>query len=257
VVATFEATDALSGFAPSGSLTTTDTSTTSGEGLAITVGSPAFTDLAGNTVAAGTATSDGYNIDLSDPHDITWSGGPAQGGVYYFGFVPGAPTCDATDDVSGLASCVVSGYSSAVGGHTMIATATDNADRTATANRSYTVSNWTLRGFYQPVDMSGVMNTVKNGSTVPLKWEMFAGSTELTDVAYVSSVKAMQVTCSTAPEDLVEETVTATGGTVLRYDSTGGQFIYNWQTPKKPGNCYRVTMTALDGSAISALFKLK
>jgi hypothetical protein len=232
-------------------------STTSCEGLAVTVGSPAFTDWAGNTTAANNETSAAYKIDLTDPYGITWSGGPAAGGTYYFGFVPSAPTCTASDALSGLASCVVSGWDDSVGGHTMTATATDNADRTATATRSYSVNAWTLHGFYQPVDMNGVWNTVKNGSTVPLKWEMFAGSTELTDVALVKSVTTALVACSSGTEDAVEETATATGATVLRYDSTGGQFIYNWQTPKQPGKCYRATMTAMDGSKISALFKLK
>ena len=51
--------------------------------------------------------------------------------------------------------------------------------------------------------------------------------------------------------------LTTTGGTTLRYDSVAGQFIQNWQTPKKPGACYTVTMTTLDRSSISANFKLK
>ena len=37
-----------------------------------------------------------------------------------------------------------------------------------------------MSGYYQPVDMNGVWNTVKGGSTVPLKFELFAGTTELT-----------------------------------------------------------------------------
>jgi AraC-like DNA-binding protein len=49
----------------------------------------------------------------------------------------------------------------------------------------------------------------------------------------------------------------ATGGTSLRYDTTGGQFIYNWQTPKKAGSCYLVTVSMIDGSSLSAHFKLK
>jgi hypothetical protein len=106
------------------------------------------------------------------------------------------------------------------------------------------------------VDMSGVLNTVKNGSTVPLKFELFAGATELTSTADVKSLTATQITCDTSnPIDDIE--VTATGGTSLRYDASGGQFIYNWQTPKKPGTCYRVTMTTQDGSTLVALFKLK
>jgi len=91
---------------------------------------------------------------------------------------------------------------------------------------------------------------------VPLKFEVFAGATELTSTSAVKSFVQTRVVCSsTAPIDEVE--VTTTGGTTLRYDLTGGQFIQNWQTPKTPGVCYRVTMTTQDGSTLSALFKLK
>jgi hypothetical protein len=123
-----------------------------------------------------------------------------------------------------------------------------------TAN--FTIAAWTLNGFYQPVDMSGVYNTVKGGSTVPLKFEIFAGGTELTTVSSVKTFVQTQITCSgTALFDDIE--LTTTGGTSLRYDSTGGQFIQNWQTPKTAGACYKVTMTTQDGSPLVAYFKLK
>lgn len=154
--------------------------------------------------------------------------------------------------------CTVSGYSTAVGTHTLTATATDAAGNTATESRSYTVAAWTLKGFYQPVDMNGVWNTVKNGSTVPFKFEVFAGSTELTATTVVSSFTAVQVQCGSgsAIEDAIEE-FADTGATTLRYDAVSGQFVRNWATPKKPGTCWKVTMTTQDGSSLSALFKLK
>jgi hypothetical protein len=153
----------------------------------------------------------------------------------------------------------VSGYSDALGSHTVIASATDKAGNSGSASVSYSVLRWTLNGFYKPVDMNGlvtVWNTVKGGSTVPLKFEVFAGSTELTDISAVKSLSAVQVTCTLGWEDSIE-TLSPTGGTSLRYDWTDGQFIYNWQTLKKPGNCYKVTMTTQDGSFLSAFFKLK
>ncbi len=102
--------------------------------------------------------------------------------------------------------------------------------------------------------MNGVFNTVKGGSTVPLKFEIFAGPTELTDIAYIKSLTYVQTNCSdTAITDEIE--TTATGGTILRYD--GDQFIYNWKTPTGAGKCYRTTMTGQDGSTISAFFKMK
>jgi hypothetical protein len=121
---------------------------------------------------------------------------------------------------------------------------------------SYTVQAWSLKGFYAPVDMSGVWNTVKGGSTVPLKFEAFAGD-ELTSTSAIKSFTQKLVTCpgGNAITDAVE--FVTTGGTSLRYDSTAGQFIQNWATPKQPGACYVVTMTTQDGSFISANFKLK
>lgn len=254
VTENFAASDALSGLADCSSTFTKDSGTT--EGSAVQVASGSCSDNAGNTSPSIDST-DSYKIDLSDPYDITWTGGPSDGGSYYFGSVPAAPTCDATDDVSGLASCNVTGYSSAVGAHTLTATATDNAGNTATETRTYTVLSWTFSGFYQPVDMGGVINTIKGGSTVPIKFELFVGQTELTDTAdVVTPLKYQTINCDSSEIQDSVETV-STGATSLRYDTTGGQFIYNWQTPKTSGKCYSVTISALDGSSRTALFKTK
>jgi hypothetical protein len=333
VTATFTAVDAFSGPASQ-----TGTATSSGEGSAVQVSSPAFTDDAGNTTAAGAA-SQSFKIDKTGPSitgtadraanangwynaDVTVTficsdavsgidtcvaddesvdhktvgeaanqsvsgtakdkagltstdtvtginvdktapsaslvGGPSDNGTYYFGFVPAAPTCDAFDGLSGLdGTCSVTGYSTLVGPHTVTATATDKAGNSSSASATYTVSAWTLTGFYAPVDLHGTLNTVKGGSTVPLKFEIFAGPTELTDTAYVKSFTTKKIACDgTSPEDAVE--VTSTGGTSLRYDTTGGQFIQNWKTPTgQAGSCYQATMTTQDGGTITALFKLK
>ena len=84
--------------------------------------------------------------------------------------------------------------------------------------RTFTVLPWTLSGFYQPVDMGGIWNTVKNGSTVPLKFAVFAGSTELTNTSViVQPLTATQSPCSGGPTDDIE--ILATGGTALRYDT--------------------------------------
>jgi hypothetical protein len=143
-----------------------------------------------------------------------------------------------------------------VGSHQYLATGYDIAGNSATDTLDYTVLAWTLKGFYQPVDMFGTYNVVKGGSTVPLKFEVFAGPTELTSTSVVHSFVQTKVACDgTTPSDEIE--IVSTGGTELRYDSTGGQFIQNWKTPRSPGQCYRVTMTTEDGSSLVAFFKLK
>jgi hypothetical protein len=251
----FTATDATSGVAGAA-----DFQRDSGvaEGATVKIPSGAVADNAGNEAAG--IDSVALKIDLSNPTDVSFVNGPTGGSSHYFGQVPAAPSCTATDAVSGLSSCTVTGYSSAVGTHTMTATARDNAGRTTSITRSYTVLGWTLNGFYQPVDMSVgntvVYNSVKNGSTVPLKFEIFAGSTEKTTVDAVKSLTYVQTACNTTALTDEIETV-ATGATVLRYDSSAGQYIYNWKTPTTAGKCYRVTMTTQDDATLVAYFKLK
>lgn len=252
VTQAFTASDATSGLADA--LASAFSRSTETEGAGVMIASGPVADQAGNTNPG--ISSGPFNVDLTPPVDVTFVGGPADGSRPYFGAVPPEPTCTAVDTVSGVASCVVTGYSTAVGTHTLTATATDNAGHTSTTELSYEVLAWTFSGLYQPVDMGNVLNTVRAGSTVPLKFEIFAGPTELTDTAAVKSLVAAPSLCDgSASEDPIE--LTATGGTALRYDVTAGQFVYNWQTPKKPGSCYRVTITDQSGSFATALFKLR
>ena len=49
------------------------------------------------------------------------------------------------------------------------------------------IRSWTITGFYQPVDMIpvGVVNTIKGGSTVPLKFNIYADNVEKKSVSDV------------------------------------------------------------------------
>lgn len=157
------------------------------------------------------------------------------------------------DDASGVAVQI---SFSQVGEYVIGLQVIDDGGLSSTDTVKVTVLPWTLKGFYQPVDMNGVYNLVKGGSTVPFKFEIFASSTELTDIFDVKSLTYVETACDlNAVTDEVE--LTATGSTSLRYDTQSGQFIYNWKTPKTAGKCYRVTMTAMDGSSLVAYFKLK
>jgi hypothetical protein len=89
-----------------------------------------------------------------------------------------------------------------------------------------------------------------------MKFEVFAGTRELTSVDAVKSFVVTPVNCVTGSASDAIETTTS-GATQLRYDATGGQFIQNWQTPKRAGACYTVAMTTQDGSSLSANFQLK
>lgn len=146
---------------------------------------------------------------------------------------------------------------SAFGSYNVVATINET-NYQGSASGTLVISAWTLRGFYSPVDMSStstiVWNTVKNGSTVPLKFNVFAGTTERTSTADIQGFSAAKVSCSSGSEDVIEEFFT-TGSTSLRYSD--GQFIQNWATPKAINTCYKVTLTTKDTSTIVAYFKLK
>lgn len=190
------------------------------------------------------------------PPGLTWLDAIADGSSHVFGSVPDAPSCEATDDVSGPADCEVTGYSTAVGTQTLSATARDEAGNATTQTSTYTVTPWTLEGFTRPVDMGGVVNVVKAGSTVPLRFEVFAGADELTSTDAIAGLRVVPVACR--PGATVEEVeTTVAGGNHVTYDAEAGRFQYNWQTPKHASGCMQLTVLTIDGSQLAALFQLK
>jgi hypothetical protein len=110
-----------------------------------------------------------------------------------------------------------------------------------------------ITGFYAPVDMNGVVNTVKGGSTVPLQFEVLQGDVELTDVAIIASFRVTNTNCETGAGALPVE-FTSSGGTSLSY--SGGHFRQNWKTPK-PAGCYKLEITTTDSESAVAYFRLK
>jgi hypothetical protein len=111
-------------------------------------------------------------------------------------------------------------------------------------------------GFYAPVSPeAGFMNTVKGGSTVPLKFNVYVNGVEKTDVAGLRFSVA-SVSCTPAEEDPVD--AVTTGNTSLRYDAEAGHFVQNWKTPRTAGACFVVRITTeADGLSIGAFFKTK
>ena len=113
-------------------------------------------------------------------------------------------------------------------------------------------------GFHAPIDpVGGALNSVKGGSTVPLKFNVF-GDTGA-EITHPESIDNLAFTVSLVqcefgvPEESVE--FMATGGTALRYDTTAGHFVQNWKTPTAVG-CYYVRVTG-DGLLLSARFKVR
>jgi hypothetical protein len=212
-------------------------------------------DAAGNS---NTASVSNVDVDLSAPASIAFvGGGLADGASYVFGSVPSGPTgCTAVDPVSGLAGCTVSGYSNLVGSHVVTGDAVDAAGNRGSAELAYTVLPWTLRGFASPISMTAP-NVVKGGSNVNLKFEIFAGSTELTSLDAVAMLLQTPTSCGTSAPLGPPSLALSSKGSSLRYDTTSGQYVAKWDVPSSAGSCWVVSVVAADGSSLAATFQVK
>jgi MBG domain-containing protein/trehalose utilization protein len=106
-------------------------------------------------------------------------------------------------------------------------------------------------GFYQPVKNLPVMNVVRAGRTVPLKFslEMGAGLR----ILQVGTPSSTAVSCGAAPQSTMEDqAVTSLPG--LRMD--GLTYTYHWNTNASwAGSCRKLVLTLDDGSKHEALFR--
>jgi alpha-tubulin suppressor-like RCC1 family protein len=115
---------------------------------------------------------------------------------------------------------------------------------------------YSFTGFLQPVDDLPTLNVVKAGSAVALTFGL--GGNQGLAVFATGFPTSQQVSCTAgAPEDTVEQTVTA-GGSSLSYDAATQQYAYIWKTDKGwSGTCRTLTVKLIDGTTHQASFKFK
>lgn len=155
----------------------------------------------------------------------------------------------AVDDTDGSITpvCVpASGTTFAPGDTTVTCTATDAAGNIGTG--SFVVSVlYAWSGVLQPINSDG-QSIFKAGRTVPVKFALTGASSEVTDLtATLSWLK----TSSLVEGDVLEEVSTAlapTEGNLFRYDSTAGQYIFNWSTKGLAKGTYMLTISLGDGA---------
>jgi hypothetical protein len=110
-------------------------------------------------------------------------------------------------------------------------------------------------GFYAPVDNPPVVNVVKAGSSIPVKFSL-GGALGLSIFAS-GYPRTVLIQCATgAPMDVIEETSTA-GASGLSYNSSTGQYQYNWKTDKAwDGSCRQLQLQFNDGEVSTANFSM-
>ncbi len=211
---------------------------------------------------------------------VTWTSAIVDGASYAYGQLPAAPTCIAVDETAQTLPCAVTGHETTVGVHTLTAVVADAPAGTLT----YTVTaNWKLKGFYGSVKENGFWNTRKGGSTIPLKFAILdENSVKSKDKADIASFVAAPIPCVGQTVAVGTKTIdflsVTTKGRTLK--SHHGAFHQNWKTAKVKAttvtvpakgkghgkvktkkvivpSCYQVTMTAVDGQSLTALFRLR
>ena len=247
VTVTFSCSDALSG------IDTCAASKTLGAEGASQSRSGDAADNAGNTA---TATAGDISIDLTAP--IVEITGVTDGAVYDLGSAPQAG-CSTSDALSGVATAaaltVTGGTSNGVGTFTVsCAGALDKAGNAATASASYAV-HYVFTGFMSPMDNPPMVNAVRAGQTVPVKFSI-GGDRGLAVLSAATSTATSCVNGSVV--DLTEIAVTNPGASVFAYDPLTGQYQFNWKTDRAwAGTCRRLSVRLDDGTVHNAEFRLR
>jgi hypothetical protein len=116
-------------------------------------------------------------------------------------------------------------------------------------------SLYTLSGFRAPVDNTPVVNTVKAGQAVPVKFAL--GGNWGLNIFVAGHPSVTTASCDAfAPSDMIEQTVAA-GSSQLQYDAATNSYTYIWKTEKGWGStCRLLTLRFIDGQELTAKFKL-
>ena len=108
--------------------------------------------------------------------------------------------------------------------------------------------SFAFSGFFAPVDNPPVLNVVKAGQGIPVKFSL-DGNQGL-NIFETGYPKSQQIACDTAaPADDIQATVTAGSGS-LSYNSSTDQYTYGWKTVTTWANTCRQFIVKLTNGAV-------
>jgi hypothetical protein len=149
------------------------------------------------------------------------------------------PTASDAVDPNPSVSCTPeSGSTFKLGTTTVSCTAKDATGNTSAASTFTVKVAYSWSNFLQPINATGTQSVFKLGSTVPVKFQLTGASSGITDGNFY--IKYVRTGSGDGAGELeAASTSASTTGNLFRYDSTSGQYIFNWSTKStglSPGN---------------------
>jgi predicted extracellular nuclease len=144
---------------------------------------------------------------------------------------------------------------STFGSYTVTVNVTDKDGDTGSGSTTHMVIfNWA--GFFQPIDNLPVVNSVKAGQAIPVKFSL--GGYKGLNIFVTGYPLSQRISCNTsAPLADIEETLTA-GNSSLSYSAGDDRYNYVWKTEKSwAGQCRQLVVKLVDGTYHYANFKFK
>jgi len=133
-------------------------------------------------------------------------------------------------------------------------TATDTAGNQSQCNFTVNVA-YAWSGVLQPINADG-SSVFKAGSTVSVKFQLTEASAGIsTAVARLSYAKLGNTT--PGPVNEADASGNATAGNRFQYDTTSGQYKFNWSTKGMAAGKYQLTIDLGDGVTRAVVVYLK
>jgi hypothetical protein len=111
-------------------------------------------------------------------------------------------------------------------------------------------------GFFRPISNPAVLNQVKAGSTVPVKFSL--GGDQGLGILNPGSPTWNAMSCGAGSQANGIVQATTANGNGLSYDAASRQYQYLWKTSSGwSGSCGKLVLTLVDGTSHEALFMFK
>jgi alpha-tubulin suppressor-like RCC1 family protein len=116
--------------------------------------------------------------------------------------------------------------------------------------------SYTFQGLFPPVEADPVLNVVKAGGSVPLKFSL--GDDHGLDVLEAGYPASGPLDCKALDPGETLTLAKPAGGTGLSYDPASGRYSYVWKTEKTwVGTCRYLSLRLVDGTEHRAAFQFK